>query len=63
MSLLKVCAQICVLASIWAGVALPAQAQDYPARTITIVVPLAPGSGMDAARCRALCRSRQRAGF
>jgi tripartite-type tricarboxylate transporter receptor subunit TctC len=48
MSLLKVCAQICVLASIWAGVALPAQAQDYPARTITIVVPLAPGSGMDA---------------
>jgi tripartite-type tricarboxylate transporter receptor subunit TctC len=27
---------------------LGAQAQDYPNRTITIVVPLAPGSGMDA---------------
>jgi tripartite-type tricarboxylate transporter receptor subunit TctC len=25
----------------------PAQAQDYPTRTITIVVPLAPGSGLD----------------
>jgi tripartite-type tricarboxylate transporter receptor subunit TctC len=32
------------LATAWA---MPAQAQDYPARTITIVVPLAPGSGLD----------------
>jgi tripartite-type tricarboxylate transporter receptor subunit TctC len=52
MRLLKVCAQICVqiyvLASIWAGATMPAQAQEYPARNITIVVPLAPGSGMDA---------------
>ncbi len=28
--------------------AVPAQAQDYPTRPITIVVPLAPGSGLDA---------------
>lgn len=28
--------------------AMPAQAQDYPTRPITIVVPLAPGSGLDA---------------
>jgi tripartite-type tricarboxylate transporter receptor subunit TctC len=34
------------LALVLAGV--PAKAQDYPTRTITIVVPLAPGSGMDA---------------
>jgi len=27
---------------------LPAQAQDYPSRHITIVVPLAPGSGLDS---------------
>ena len=27
---------------------LPVQAQDYPTKTITIVVPLAPGSGMDS---------------
>ncbi len=25
----------------------PARAQDYPSKTITIVVPLAPGTGMD----------------
>ena len=28
--------------------AMPAQAQDYPTHPITIVVPLAPGSGLDA---------------
>ena len=27
--------------------AWPAQAQDYPSKTITIIVPLAPGTGMD----------------
>ena len=42
--------QICATA--WGALALvltgaPAKAQDYPTKTITIVVPLAPGSGMD----------------
>jgi tripartite-type tricarboxylate transporter receptor subunit TctC len=32
----------------WAGAIAPARAQDYPNRNITIVVPLAAGSGMDA---------------
>ena len=32
----------------FAVAAMPSQAQDYPTRPITIVVPLAPGSGLDA---------------
>lgn len=41
------CCALGALALVWAGAQTPAQAQDYPSRTITIVVPLAPGSGMD----------------
>ena len=48
MRLFRGCALICALASVLATAALPAQAQDYPTRPITIVVPLAPGSGMDS---------------
>src|SRR5687767_2032571 len=36
----------CALAMLAAG--LPAAAQDYPTRNITIVVPLAAGTGMDS---------------
>ncbi len=30
------------------GFALPASAQDYPSRTVTLVVPYPPGGGVDA---------------
>jgi len=46
MRLSQICAPaLGALALILAGA--PAKAQDYPTRTITIVVPLAPGSGLD----------------
>jgi tripartite-type tricarboxylate transporter receptor subunit TctC len=31
-----------------AGLSVPTEAQDYPNRPVTIVVPLAAGSGMDS---------------
>src|SRR5471030_3149802 len=46
MRLSQICAPaLGALSLILAGA--PAKAQDYPTRTITIVVPLAPGSGLD----------------
>jgi tripartite-type tricarboxylate transporter receptor subunit TctC len=48
MRLSQSCAQICALAFVLAGTQAPALAQDYPTKPITIVVPLAAGSGMDS---------------
>jgi tripartite-type tricarboxylate transporter receptor subunit TctC len=51
MRLFRDCAQICALgafAFVLAGIQAPVQAQDYPIKPITIVVPLAAGSGMDS---------------
>ncbi len=45
-SRLRTGALACVLAAMLPG--LPANAQDYPTRNVTIVVPLAAGSGMDS---------------
>ena len=36
------------LALLLTGAQVPVQAQDYPTKPITIVVPLAAGSGMDS---------------
>jgi tripartite-type tricarboxylate transporter receptor subunit TctC len=47
---LQRCAQIYALGAlvlVLAAIQAPVRAQDYPTRTITIVVPLAPGSGLD----------------
>ena len=40
-------AAIGVLASVALGAAAPVSAQDYPARTVTLVVPYPPGGGVD----------------
>ena len=42
---LMLAAAVCAAVS---GVAAPAAAQDYPARTITLVVPFPPGGGVDS---------------
>ena len=47
MRLFRGCA-LGALALALAGTQAPAQAQDYPTKAITIVVPLAAGSGMDS---------------
>jgi tripartite-type tricarboxylate transporter receptor subunit TctC len=46
LSWVRSAAMVCALATAVPG--LPAQAQEYPTRTVTIVVPLAAGTGMDA---------------
>ena len=50
MRLFRGCAQISdlALALLLTGAQAPAQAQDYPTKPITIVVPLAAGSGLDS---------------
>jgi putative tricarboxylic transport membrane protein len=39
--------RLCLMALLWTAGMLPAQAQDYPSRTITVIVPFPPGGASD----------------
>src|SRR5262245_57345391 len=46
-AMLRLTGRCALLACALLALLAPAPAQEYPSRTITIVVPLAPGTGMD----------------
>jgi tripartite-type tricarboxylate transporter receptor subunit TctC len=48
MSRLLACSTLAVLALLTAAPAAPAQAQSYPLKPVTLIVPLAAGTGMDS---------------